>query len=656
MMQDTSSPQFMVLGAVRAHPAGGGEPHRLGSPQQQAMLAILLLRAGQPVSLSELIEGLWGRTPPPTASSIVRKHAWRLRRVLDAASGPERLLTSVGDGYRLTLAPLRVDALQAESLAAAARRLITMDNVAAAHDRLLEALQLWQGEPLAGVPGPFAKRSRDRLVELRVSLLDERWELELAQEQPHAAIPALTETIAAHPVREHSYALLMRALFAAGRQQEALATFADARRRLGERHGLQPGSELTEVHRRILHGESTALPRPREELSLPGQRPAWHDQQPLRPLRPLRPLPEPHIERLPVESPPAVAATDPPAPIATPVPAQLPPDLPDFTGRAPQTAELVLALTSPDRHAPAVVAVTGMGGVGKTALAVHVAHQVRSAYPDGQLHVDLASVDGTADGAEVVLGALLSGLGVAATAWPDGCVERSGLVRSLLNGRRVLITLDNAWDPAAIRDAIPGSAGCGVLITGRVRMDGLPLTTQLRLDIFQPDEAMDLLGRSIGADRLADDKTGAVTLVAACGHLPLAIRIAAARLAARPSWTMGALAERLGDERRRMAELRAGALAVESTFELSYRHLTADQIRSLGLLARCAAAEVTPAEAAEMLGGDQEGAERALEGLVDAAMMESPEPGRYRYHDLVRGYARLRALAEPPAPDLDALS
>jgi hypothetical protein len=225
-------------------------------------------------------------------------------------------------------------------------------------------------------------------------------------------------------------------------------------------------------------------------------------------------------------------------------------------------------------------------------------------------------------------------------------------VRSLLNGRRVLITLDNAWDPAAIRDAIPGSAGCGVLITGRVRMDGLPLTTQLRLDIFQPDEAMDLLGRSIGGDRLADDRAGAVTLVAACGHLPLAIRIAAARLAARPNWTMGALAERLGDERRRMAELRAGALAVESTFELSYGHLTADQIRSLGLLARCAAAEVTPAEAAEMLGGDQEGAERALEGLVDAAMMESPEPGRYRYHDLVRGYARLRALADPPAPDL----
>jgi DNA-binding SARP family transcriptional activator len=644
MTQDTSL-RFMVLGAVRAQPVNGGEPQQLGSPQQQAMLAILLLRTGQPVSLGQLVAGLWGQSPPRTAASIVRKHAWRLRMALETIGAPAGLLASVGDGYRLTITSDQVDALQAEALAAEACRLSAADQLVAARERLVEALGLWRGDPLTGVRGPFAERSRDRLAELRIALLEQRWELELALDQPDAAIPALTEMVAAQPLRERSYALLMRALYAVGRQLEALAVFADARRLLVEEHGLQPGAELTQAHRRILQGEPNTLMHTRADIPRPRQGSARHDQQVLAPLAAL-------TDQVPEQrrrQPPAASGV-PRVPITTPVPAQLPPDLPDFTGRAAETEKLVSALTTPERHSPAVVAVTGMGGIGKTALAVHVAHRVRSAYPDGQLHVDLASVGSTAPDGEAVLGVLLSGLGIPAEAWPDGRTERSGLLRSLLNGRRVLIVLDNAWHPATVRDVIPGSASCAVMITSRVRMDGLPLTTQLHLDVFEPDEAMSLLGRTIGQDRLATESDGAGVLLAAAGLLPLAVRIVAARLVARPRWTLRALAERLGDERRRMAELRAGTLAVETTFELGYRHLTADQARSFRLLADVAGLDMTPTEAAVVLGEDPEGAERALEGLVDAAMMESPVPGRYRYHNLVRGYARCRALAEPSLP------
>ncbi|WP_043472771.1 NB-ARC domain-containing protein, partial [Kitasatospora sp. MBT66] len=270
--------------------------------------------------------------------------------------------------------------------------------------------------------------------------------------------------------------------------------------------------------------------------------------------------------------------------------------------------------------------------VGKTALALHVAHRVRDGYPDGQLYVDLRGSDPVPADPEAVLSGFLVALGVPADAVPDGLDARSALFRSVVDGRRLLLVLDNAKDAAQIRPLLPGAEGCAVLTTGRTRPAGLPATVQVDLDVFQPEEALDLLGRTIGAERLAAEPEAARELVVACGHLPLAVRIVAARLAARPGWTVETLSRRLQVERRRIDELRIGDLAVAAAFELSYRQLTADQARAFRLVASVDGPDIGLSAAAALLDLDAYDAEDLLEALVDVAMVESPFPGRYRYH------------------------
>ncbi|MGW2548460.1 NB-ARC domain-containing protein, partial [Kitasatospora sp. NPDC001574] len=337
---------------------------------------------------------------------------------------------------------------------------------------------------------------------------------------------------------------------------------------------------------------------------------------------------------------------------APPRPAQLPPDAADFTGRTAPVRVLDEALGSPSPQALVIATVVGMGGVGKTALALHVAHRVRDAYPDGQLYVDLRGSDPVPADPEAVLSGFLVALGVAADAVPDGLDARSALFRSVVDGRRLLLVLDNAKDAAQIRPLLPGAVGCAVLTTGRTRPAGLPATVQVDLDVFQPAEALDLLGRTIGAERLAAEQDAARELVVACGHLPLAVRIVAARLAARPGWTVETLSRRLQVERRRIDELRIGDLAVAAAFELSYRQLTADQARAFRLVASVDGPDIGLASAAALLDLDEYDAEDLLEALVDVAMVESPFPGRYRYHDLLRAFARRRpAEGAEPARD-----
>ncbi|MFD0358160.1 ATP-binding protein, partial [Streptomyces sp. NPDC127110] len=354
-----------------------------------------------------------------------------------------------------------------------------------------------------------------------------------------------------------------------------------------------------------------------------------------------------------------LARAEDPAPTAAPVlvrPAQLPATVPDFTGRAPFVAELGEILAGADGQVMAVSALAGIGGVGKTTLAVHVAHAARPHFPDGQLYVDLQGTEPRPALPEAVLGSFLRALGTPDSAIPDSPADRAALYRSTLDGRRVLVLLDNARDAAQVRPLLPGTAGCAALVTSRVRMSGLAGAHLVDLDVMSPEEALQLFTRIVGAERVGAERQAALDVVGACGFLPLAIRIAASRLAARRTWTVSVLAAKLADERRRLDELQAGDLAVKATFELGYGQLEPAQQRAFRLLGLTDGPDISLAAAAAVLDLPEHDTEDLLEALVDCSLLDSPAPGRYRFHDLVRLYARACAERdEQPAGRADAL-
>ncbi|WP_405925102.1 AfsR/SARP family transcriptional regulator [Streptomyces sp. NBC_00035] len=609
--EESATLRFSVLGPVRAW--RGEDLLPAGSPQQRAMLAALLLREGRTATASELIDALWGDEPPAQALATVRTYASRLKKAL----GPEILVGEAG-GYAIRLSGTggTLDLTQAQELAADAEKARSAGDLCHAREVLRRALSLWDGEPLASVPGPFADTQRARLEELRLQLLESRLDMDLEQGCHAEAVSELTALTAAHPLRERLRELLMLALYRSGRQAEALAVYADTRRLLADELGVDPRPGLKELQHRILQAD-------------PG-------------------LAEP-------SAPAAEPAT---APVR---PAQLPATVTDFTGRVSFVNELsdVLAAASSDEgRVMAVSALAGIGGVGKTTLAVHVAHQARGAFPDGQLYVDLQGAGSRAAEPETVLGAFLRALGTLDSAIPDSLEERSALYRSTLDGRRVLVLLDNARDAAQVRPLLPGTEGCAALVTSRVRMVDLAGAHLVDLDVMSPEEALQLFTKIVGRERVESEREAALDVVAACGFLPLAIRIAASRLAARRTWTVSVLAAKLGDERRRLDELQAGDLAVKATFELGYGQLEPAQARAFRLLGLADGPDMSLAAAAAVIDLPVEATEDLLESLVDTSLLESAAPGRYRYHDLVRLYARSCAERdeEPPSERGAAMS
>ncbi|MFH0243905.1 BTAD domain-containing putative transcriptional regulator [Streptomyces sp. HK10] len=597
--------RFAVLGPVRAW--RDGEPVGVGSPQQRALLAALLLRGGQTATAQELVDALWGEDPPQRALAALRTYASRLRKVL----GAEALISESG-GYAIRLGPdTGIDADTAAAHALEAEKAASSGDRHRARELYGLALAQWDGEPLAHVPGPYAENQRTRLEEWRLSLLEHLLDLGLQLGSHAEAVSELTALTSEHPLRERLRELLMLALYRSGRQAEALAVYADTRRLLAEELGVDPRPELAELQQRILRADEE-LARPVEESVPPGT--------------------------------------------ATFVrPAQLPATVPDFTGRTAFVAELGDQLVTAESRVMAVSAVAGIGGVGKTTLAVHVAHAARDRFPDGQLYVDLQGAGPAPAEPEAVLGAFLRALGTPDSAIPDGVGERASLYRSTLAGRRILTLLDNARDAAQVRPLLPGTEGCAALITSRVRMVDLAGAHLVDLDVMSPEEAMTLFTRIVGAERVGAEREAAMDVVAACGFLPLAIRIAASRLAARRTWTVSFLARRLADERRRLDELQAGDQAVKATFELGYGQLEAEQARAFRLLGLADGPDISVQAAAAMLDRTPEETEDLLESLVDTSLLESAAPGRYRYHDLVRLYARTCAERdEAPSSDRSA--
>ncbi|MEU4202641.1 BTAD domain-containing putative transcriptional regulator [Streptomyces sp. NPDC026294] len=600
--------RFNVLGPLCAYRDGVGVP--VGPPQQQAVLVGLLLNGGKAVPMSGLIEAVWGFQPPKRAVTTIRTYVWRLRKLLDPQGAADSsVLQSVGDGYRLATASSAVDAGSAQSLMKRAVEQRRAGRTQEAGRLLSASLDLWRGEPLSGVPGPFAARQRARLEELRIATLEEHYDLALESGRDRLVVPELTDLVGAYPLNERFRCLLMRALYGVGRQTEALDVYQDVRKLLLEEQGIDPGSELTTLQQHILSGAPpTELLRGASngkegrgaELSVPvGSRR-----------------------------------------FRLPPPAQLPADDPGFVGREAEVSHLCAALTDPARTAPAAVGISGVAGIGKTALALHAAHQVKYAFPDGQLFADLrGAAKVSADPSAVLAGFLLS-MGVPQQVVPDGRDERRDLFRSMLDERRVLLVLDDARDAEQLRDLMPGSARCGVIVSARSSLPDLPWSARACLGRLTLDEAVALMDQVLGPVRTAAEPEDARRLAEACDRLPFPLRVAAGRLAAHPEWSIKVLLTSLTQGHSGIDG--TGTAAPDGPAGHGHRHLMPDQLAPLARLTATGVPDFTVRSAAAVLMVDEPTAERVLEALRADSLLGSSGPGRYRVRYVARSVATAR--------------
>ncbi|MGI5285349.1 AfsR/SARP family transcriptional regulator [Nonomuraea polychroma] len=616
--------RFAVLGPVRAW--RDGQELDLGTPLQRSILGMLLLREGRAVTPNEMIDAVWGEDAPPRALGALRTYVSRLRTVLEperpARSRPE-LLTSIGRGYALRLPEDALDLTRFERGIAGAESARKGGRLREAAEGLRAALALFEGEPLAGAVGPYAEHQRDRLIERRISVVETLMDVDLELGNHARIVSELIALTADHPLRERLRAQLMLALYRCGRQGDALSVFTETREALIDELGIEPGPELTALHQRILAADPALAAAP-----VPAEAPAGESGAEEEP---------PHAHELPR-------------------PAQLPAAVNDFTGRKELAGRLrtLLSAQSAAEGVP-VAAISGIGGVGKTTLAVHVAHAADDLFPDGQLYADLRGYSDEATAPESALGGFLRALGVPPDVIPDGLAERSALYRSILADRRILVLLDNARDARQVSPLLPGSPGCAAIVTSRVKLADLPSARLIDLDVMEPDEALSLFAAVAGPERVAAEHGAAMDVVAACGFLPLAVRIVAARLAARPSWTVASLVPRLADEQRRLDEMRVGNLAVEATFALGYGQLDPVAARAFRLLSLPNGPDISSEAATAVLSMSEFEAEEVLESLVDASLLEAPAPGRYRFHGLLKLFAR-RELNKTERPQARALT
>ncbi len=630
--------RFRLLGPLEVR--AGEEWQEIGAPKWRSLLAVLLIKAGQVVPVDVLINEVW-RDPPAKAVNLVSIYVLKLRRLMDDADG--RLLRTRAPGYQLRLGPADSDAQVFEALVHDGRRALTAGDAEGAAGLLAEALALWRGSPLADVPAtPLVEAETERLAELRLDAAELRIAAELACGGAAQVIPGLRRLLADHPLREGLWVLLMRALDGAGRHAEALDAYGQARKAIADELGVDPGAELRHLYAGMLAKDDLLA---KEGGEAPGSISAGT------------------VTASP--GPAETAGAEARIPRSAPAPAQLPADIADYTGRDDQVRHLCDLLSGADADgeggAVRIALVAGSGGLGKTSLAVHAAHRVRGHFPDGQLYVDLLGATSHPLGSGDVLARFLRDLGVDGRDIPVDEAERAARYRTVLAGRRILVVLDNARDAAQVRPLLPGTASCAVLVTTRSRMPDLASTRLVDLNVLDDDEALTLFTRVVGDKRVAAEPEATAEVLMACAGLPLAIRICAARLATRSGWTIRAMANRLRDEHRRLDELRAGDLAVRASFQVSFASLPAGSqdggispARAFCLLGLWHGPTISVAASAALSGVTEDLAADALEALVDAQLLESTSPDRYKFHDLLRVYASERAVADLPAPDRDA--
>lgn len=627
------------------------------------MLAYLLLHARQVVPAERLVEALWGGAPPDTARTQIQASISVIRRLLREERTDEVLLTQPA-GYVIRPEPGRLDLDRFTVLTAEARAEETRDPGACAR-HLRAALDLWRGAALADVTAAYATGARLRLDEQRLAAFERLADAELSLGRHDELAGELAAVVEANPLRERLRGQMMLALYRCGRRPDALRAARDLRDALADQQGLDPSRPFADLELAILRGDPALDHRsPRNGGPTPGPASTPGPISASGPDPDPDPDPDPGPGLVPGSGPGLALGSGPgrepgPGAAADARPAQLPAATQDFVGRAAEIERLDESLPGPGRAGAAVtvITITGAGGVGKTALALHWAHRVRDRFPDGQLHVNLHGHSATppvrpAD----ALARFLRALGVDADRIPADPEEAADIYRTLTCDRRMLILLDGAGGPDQVRPLLPGGPGSLVLVTGRDRLGGLVArdgARPLNLDVLTPDEATALLTRVIGRSRAAAEPDAVAALAYACGHLPLALRIAAARMTARPHWTVRDLTARLADERRRLDELSLGETQIRTGFAQSYRGLGPAEATLFRRLSLLGTPEFAPWTAAAVLDGDLDSGQDLIESLVDAQLLKvvGRDGGgwaRYRFHDLVRLFARERAFDEEP--------
>jgi DNA-binding SARP family transcriptional activator/tetratricopeptide (TPR) repeat protein len=612
-----------------------GEPVPISGGRSAVVLATLALSVGRPVGPVSLSEQVWGTQLPQSAAASLQSHVMRLRRVVGADT-----IRTVPAGYLLDIEPDQVDLWRFRRLVSAAGAAQRADE---ARELLGDALALWRGEPLDGLPSDALRRDVvPGLVEERLVAFDRRIELDFAVGRHAETIVELGAAVARYPLRETSWRQLITALAAVGRNAEALDRYHELRMMLRDQFGVDPSADLRELYQRLLRDD-----RPRTPTTACDTSSASADDGDGMSAADL-PLPD-WATADPAGEHVGEAATslagEAESLAGTYVPrSDLPGDIADLTGRQVEIGWLLAALPDdPDQAAaPAVLSIDGMAGVGKTALAVHLAHQLAERCPDGQLFIDLrghtpgqAPIEPAA-----ALASLLAAVGVGDDQMPESVDKRAALWRAKLAGRRVLILLDNAANTAQVRPLLPGAAGCVVIITSRRRLPTLAGARALSLDVLPRQDALRLLGAVAGDERLAAEPAATREVLELCGNLPLAIRIAGARLAARPAWTVDHLARRLRDHSHRLAELTVDDHSVAAAFTVSYQQLTPELRYLFRVLGVHPGPDIDVQLAAAIADIDTTAAERGLEDLLDAHLLLQPTIGRYRFHDLLRDHAR----------------
>jgi DNA-binding SARP family transcriptional activator len=599
--------EFCLLGPLTVR--CGGAALAVPRGRQRAVLAALLLRANHVVSSDELAEALWGADWPASARVSVQNYVMRLRHTLGPAGSriatqPHGYLIAVNDG-ELDIA--RFEVLLGEARAAAREgRWVEAASAAAA------ALALWRGEPLADADSDLlTAREAPRLGELRLQAAETRIDAELHLGRPGEVIGELRQLAAAQPLRERLHALLMLALYRDSRQAEALAAYRQARAVLAEELGTEPGPELQQLHQQILAAD-------------------------------------PALALTVVATPAAASGAGP----GGPAPRQLPAAVAGFTGRAAELVALTAMLDEARAGAPGTVVISAIGGtagVGKTALALHWAHQIADRFSDGQLYVNLRSFgpsSSPATPAEAIRG-FLDALGVPPGRIPPAPEAQAGLYRSLLADKRMLIVVDNARDEQQVRPLLPASPASLVLVTSRSQLSGLAAdgAQLINLDVLSHGEAVHLLAARLGAARAAAEPAAVDRIASLCACLPLALAVAAARAAASPRFPLAALAAELADSAGRLDALDAGdpGSSVRAVFSWSYRQLSGEAARMFRLLGIHPGPDITAAAAASLAAISEPDARRLLRELARAHLIGEHVPGRYAFHDLLRAYAAEQA-------------